>query len=97
MSITVLFEVQSKPESIDALNATLKSILPDTRSYDGCQGVHVVGNQDDSCNVVLIQTWASRQHYEKYFAWRTETGAIEALGAMVSQPPTIRYYDDIDA
>jgi quinol monooxygenase YgiN len=97
MSVTVLFEVQSKPESIDDLRSTLKNILPDTRSYDGCLRVKVVGNQDDPCNVVLIQTWASRRHYEKYFAWRTETGAIEALGAMVSQPPTIRYYDDIDA
>lgn len=97
MSVTVLFEIQSKSESIDALKSTLKNILPDTRSYDGCQKVDVVGNQDDSCNVVLIQTWTSRQHYEKYLAWRTETGAIETLGTMLSQPPTIRYYDDIDA
>ena len=97
MSVTVLFEILSKPESIDALKSTLKNILPDTRSYDGCQGVHVVGNQDDPCNVVLIQTWASRQHYAKYLAWRTEIGAIETLGAMVYQPPSIRYYDDIDA
>jgi quinol monooxygenase YgiN len=97
MSVTVLFEIQSNPESIDALKSTLKNILPDTRSYDGCQGVNVVENQDDPCNVVLIQTWASRQHYEKYLAWRSETGAIETLGTMLSKPPSIRYYDDIDA
>jgi quinol monooxygenase YgiN len=97
MSVTVLFEVQSKPENIDELKSTFKNILPDTRSYDGCQGVNVVGNQEDPCNVVLVQTWASRQHYEKYLAWRTETGAIEKLVPMLSKPPSIRYYDNIDA
>lgn len=96
MSVTVLFEVQSKPENVDELKSTFKNILPDTRSYDGCQGVNVVGNQEDPCNVILIQTWASRQHYEKYLAWRTETGAVKKLGPMLSKPPSIRYYDNID-
>ena len=97
MSVTVLLEMQSKPEKIDELKAVFKNILPDTRSYDGCQGVDMVGNQDNPCNLVLIEKWASRQHHEKYSAWRTETGVLEKLGAMLSQPPSIRYYDDIDA
>ena len=79
MSVTVLLECQAKPESADELRATFKAILPDTRSYDGCQRVEVVGNQDDSCNIVLVEKWESRQHNEKYMAWRTETGALEKL------------------
>ncbi|HLA26277.1 MAG TPA: antibiotic biosynthesis monooxygenase [Syntrophales bacterium] len=97
MSVNVLLEVQSKPEKIDELRSTFKNILPDTRSYDGCQGIKMVGNQDDPCNLVLIEKWASRKQYEKYIVWRTETGALEKLGTMLSQPPSIRYYDDIDA
>ncbi len=95
--VTVLLEVQAAPEKIDELKSTFKNILPDTRGYDGCEGVDVVGNLDDPCNLVLIEKWDSRVHYEKYLAWRTETGALAALGAMLSQPPSIRYYDDVDA
>ena len=97
MSATVLLEVQAKPENLAELKSTLKNTLPDTRAYEGCQGVDIIGNQDDSCNLVLIQKWDSRQHYEKYLGWRTETGALEALGAMLAQPPSIRYYDNVDA
>ena len=95
MNVTVILEVQSKPEKIDELKSTLENILPDTRSYEGCVNVQVNSNQDDPLNLVLLETWESRQHYEKYLGWRTETGAIEALGAMLSQPPSIRYFDDL--
>ena len=97
MSVTVLLEVQSKPKNLIELKSTLKNILRDTRAYEGCQGSDVIGNQDDSCNLVLIEKWDSRQHFEKYLGWRTETGALEALGAMLAQPPSIRYYDNVDA
>lgn len=97
MSVTVLLEVNAKLENLAELKSTFKNTLPDTRAYEGCQGVDVIGNQDDSCNLVLIQKWDSRQHYEKYLAWRTETGALDALGAKLAQPPSVRYYDDVDA
>ena len=96
MSVNVILEVLSKPESIDALKSTFESILPDTRSYDGCIKVQVIGNQDDPLNIVLLETWETREKYEKYLGWRGETGALDALGAMLSQPPSIRYYDDLD-
>ncbi len=96
MSVNVILEVQSKPDNIEKLKLTFENMLPDTRSYDGCIGVQVIGNQDDSCNLVLLETWETREHYEKYLGWRTETGALEALGAMLSQPPSIRYFDNFD-
>ena len=96
MSVNVILEVQSKPENIQELTSTLQHILPDTRSYDGCAGVQVIKNQDNDLNLLIFETWKSRQHYEVYLAWRTETGALEALGALLSQPPSIRYFDAVD-
>ena len=96
MSVTVFLELQSKPESRDELKATFKNILPETRSFEGCLHVEVKENQEDLCNLVLIEKWDSRQHHEKYFEWRAETGAIEALGTMLAQPPVIRYFFDVD-
>jgi len=95
MSVTVLLEVLAKPESIEQLKSALKEILPDTRKYDGCIGVQTTLNQDDALNVLIIETWQSRAHYEKYFAWRAETGALDALGALLSAPPSVRYFDTL--
>ena len=97
MSVVVLLEIQVKPEAIDEMKALLQRILPDTRAYDGCQGVDIYGNLDDTGNLVFYERWDSRQHYEKYFAWRTETGALNQLGTMVAAPPSIRYFERLDA
>ena len=96
MSINVILDVQSKPESIDELKSTFENILPDTRSFDGCINIKVIGNQDNPLNLVLLETWETKEQYEKYLAWRTETGALDALVAMLSQPPSIQYYDNLD-
>ncbi len=95
MSVTVLLEVAVKP-NVDLIGM-MKQMLPDTRSFDGCEGVEVTQNQDDSNNIVLIEKWASRDHYDKYIAWRTERGDMDTLGASLAGPPSIRYFDTADA
>jgi quinol monooxygenase YgiN len=69
-------------------------MLPDTLTYDGCAGVTMYQNQDDSTTIVLLEPWASRAHHERYLAWRTERGELAALVAMLTGPPTIRYFND---
>ena len=93
MSVNVILEIQSNPEDIDVFKSTLKTILPCKLEYDGCIEVQIIENQDDPLNIILIETWESRQHYEKYLTWRIEIGALDAIGAMLSQAPKIRYYD----
>ncbi len=92
----VLLEVQVKPECVEEVKAFLKEALPDTRAYDGCQGIDIYGNLDESSNLVFYERWDSREHYQKYLNWRTETGAFEQLGSKLASPPSIRYYDRVD-
>ena len=97
MAVTVLLDLKAKPGTGDAVLATLKSILPDTRAFDGNIDITVVRDQDDADGLVLIERWESKAHYEKYFAWRTETGFLEAMMEAVAGPPSIRYLDPTDA
>ena len=66
MAVTVLLEVNTNPDQVEALRELFAKILPDTRAYDGCQGVNLFCNQDEGPNMVLIEKWETRQHYEKY-------------------------------
>ncbi|MBQ0798965.1 MAG: antibiotic biosynthesis monooxygenase [Porticoccaceae bacterium] len=93
MSCTVLLELKVKPECVDDVIAGLGGMLPETRQFEGCIEVYAHQDQDDPTTILAIEKWESRAAYEKYFAWRTETGAIAALGAWVSAPPSIRYFD----
>ena len=97
MSIIVLVELQVKPEAVDALKSNLKAVLPETRAYDGCQGIDTYGNLEDGDNLVFYERWDSREHYERYLEWRTETGFIAQLVGMLTAPPGIRYFERVDA
>ncbi len=97
MAVTVLLELQAKGEKAAEMKQVFKEILPDTRAYDGCLGVDVIENQDDAANVVLIERWETRAKYETYLAWRQESGFIDRLGGYIAAPPSIRYFDPVDA
>ena len=78
---------------MDDLRAWMRRILPDTRGFDGNISVYLVQNQDDPTALAVIEQWESRPQYEKYLAWRTETGDVADLVAMLDGEPTFRFFD----
>jgi quinol monooxygenase YgiN len=97
MSVIVLVELQVKPDAVNQMKSLLKEVLPDTRAYKGCQGIDIYSNTDDSSNLVFYERWEERKNYESYLAWRTETGLMDKLGTMLAAPPSIRYFERVDA
>ena len=97
MATLVLLEMKLKPEAAQKLKDMLPAMLPDTRKFPGCKDVHFYLQKDDPTVAVAVEHWETRGHYEKYLAWRTETGAIAKLGELFAAPPSIRYFDKIDA
>lgn len=93
MSVMVLLEAPVKADEISNMKSLLAGLLPETRAYDGCQGMDVYFNEDKAGEMVVVERWASRPHHEKYLRWRTETGVMGKLGAMLAGPPSIRYFD----
>ena len=96
MSVMVLLETRIKSKEISNMKSYLDEILPETRAYDGCQSLDVYFNTEDTGNMVMVEFWDSRAHYEKYLNWRTETGVLDKVGAMLVEPPSIRYFDRTD-
>ena len=97
MSVTVLLEATVKPEEISNMKSYLAKVLPESRTYDGCQGFDLYFNTEKKGDMVLVEHWDSRAHHEKYLGWRTETGVMDKLGGMLAGPPSIRYFDRADA
>ncbi len=96
MGTLVLFEADALAGKAEELIALFEEVLPDTRAYDGCEGVTVHRDQDAPERLVLIERWTSRSHYEAYLQWRAERGDPR-LGALLAGPPAARYLDDVEA
>jgi quinol monooxygenase YgiN len=95
MSCIVLLELQVKPESLSEMKAFLKAILPDTRAFAGCNSLDVYGDLEDHARLVFHECWDSRADYERYLAWRGETGVAAQLGAMMAAPPRLRFCEQL--
>ncbi len=93
MSIVVLLDFRVKPEVLEESLQFFKKILPETRAFAGCEGVDVYNNADEPTNIIFNERWQSKEHYQKYFAWRTASGFMDTFGAKLAGAPTIRYFN----
>jgi len=91
--IVVIIDLKTKPEQAASVETLLKGGLPDIRGFDGCLSAALHVNQDDAANLMFIERWASREHYEKYRAWRAERGDHAILASMLAGPLMVRAFD----
>ena len=96
MSTLVILEAKAKADAVEELKGLLAKLLPETRAYEGCQSVTPYLN-DDGQTVVLVELWDSKPHYEKYLAWREETGALASFGALLEGAPSFQFSEPFDA
>ncbi len=96
MSVLVQVEVEVKPERLEALKAMLKQGFPHTREFAGCQAITAYLNEDGK-TMVVVEHWDSKAHYQRYYDWREQSGALEQLASCFQTPANIRYFDAIDA
>ena len=82
MPDTVIAEFHAAPGKLDELIATLTAVLPETRAYDGCLGLDSWLDEERS-TIVLTEQWESFDHYDRYLAWRGETGVLAAAAALL--------------
>ena len=94
MSVIVTIELSVKPERLQELKDSLEVLLPSTRAYDGAEAIQLTQDVEDENHIVFVEYWASKEHFEKYMAWRTETGVLDQLMGMVTQPPKITILND---
>ena len=93
MTVSVLLEGTLKDGLADQFEEICTGAFKVTRAFDGCQNINLTFNVENKHNYVLTEVWDSKEHYEKYLAFRTEDGTIAAVTEMCSEGPTIRIFD----
>ena len=70
MATAVTIDLSIVPARVTEFLAFIKEIAPDTRAYAGCQLFDIWADQDKPGRVLFYELWDSRNHQEKYLAWR---------------------------
>ena len=96
MSVLVKVEAVAKPECVEEFIQSLEKGLPDTRASEGCRDITAYLHED-GVSFVVVEHWESKAHYEKYLAWRTQTGVMDALATFLVVPLEIKFFQAIEA
>jgi len=91
--VLVNLQLKIKPEVRDEFITWFHSVLPGTRSYEGCSEVNACDLLGDENAVEVISRWESKAHYDKYLAWRGEDGTLDTLGKYLAADPVFRFLD----
>jgi quinol monooxygenase YgiN len=99
MPVRIIIDLQVQPGKGDELVALFKEVVPGTRGFDGCIECSVWRNREDTDQLSIVEAFESREVYDRYFAWRSSTGVLERLGALLAPTPPMRmrFFDDIGA
>ena len=87
MSIGIVIEVNLKEETLEEAKQFLIDILPDTRNFEGNQGISMNLDEDDPTLMFLLEKWESKEHYEKYHHWREGNGTLDQLRSYLAGKP----------
>ena len=96
MSVIVLVNLDVKKERLEELKKYFKEILPDTRSFEGCQGVQMYESKESPTKMTIHAKWVSEEAQKKYTSWRIDTGALDKVIPMLSEPPSLEFYNIVD-
>lgn len=97
MTVSVLLEGVLKEDQVEKFTELCKEAYKVTRAYDGCHEINLTFNVENNNNFVMTETWESKEHYEKYLAFRTQDGTVELIGSVCDEGPTIRIFDITEA
>ena len=82
MKYVVSVDFRCKPESVAAVAELLRSALPETRSYPGCQSLDVYFDTTTHTYTAL-ETWDSADHYRAYLQFRTDQGIAAVVDPLL--------------
>jgi quinol monooxygenase YgiN len=98
MTRSLLF-LHAKPGSRPELLRVLErlGVLAVASEQPGFLGIEVAAAVADEDELVLIESWASREHYERWSAGPAAARWLDETRALLTQAPATRVYHIVEA
>ena len=96
MSLIFTIEFDAADGERDALVDKLLSVLHETRAFDGCEQINFTESTSQPGTLLLIEKWASNEHYDAYKTWRRETGTSVLSSDLVAGAPRTTTFTVLD-
>jgi quinol monooxygenase YgiN len=92
MAVTVILELQFKPESVATAREVFGRARKDTRAFPGNIRTDVLIDEADEAHWVIYELWESVEADEAYRAFRAGEGKLTEVPNLVAAPPVKTRY-----
>jgi quinol monooxygenase YgiN len=96
MPVTVILELNLKPEAVPAGRDVMGRALQDTRAFAGNLRTDVLVDDDDEAHWLIYELWDTVEHDEAYRAFRAGEGRLTDLPPLLAAPPVKKRYVTTD-
>jgi len=100
MSVTIIADLEIKPEKTSWVITFLQAALPETRKSQGCISAELHRNQDDPNNLIIYQVFDTKEDYQVYMTASIGHGdqsSVEEYFGSFERPAEVRYFDHLEA
>ena len=67
-NITILVEIEILPEESGFIHEALSILQQDSKKEPGLEYMHVMRNNDNPAQIIIIEAWKSEQDFERHIA-----------------------------
>ncbi|MCF8710078.1 putative quinol monooxygenase [Rhizorhapis sp. SPR117] len=90
--VAVTFEMELKEQAVEPMIKGFAAALEETRAFPGCRSVNAYRSHEDPNRIILLENWDSVEAYQKYIAWRTETGSMDGMVTALAKPSRPQFW-----
>ncbi|WP_301148561.1 putative quinol monooxygenase [Mycobacterium simiae] len=92
MTVTVILELNFKPDEVAAGRELMGRALQDTRAFNGNVRTDVLIDEDDEAHWVIYEIWETVADDEAYRSFRAGEGKLTQLPPLLASPPVKKRY-----
>lgn len=99
MSVVLVLEYRSKPDTVEAVLDTFRRHNPAIRHAAGLESLTMYQDEDDPTIIVEVGIWESRSHHDEWAArWKVESfDDLRKFLDLLACAPARRYCTTLDA
>jgi len=94
MAFTALLDMRIRPAALGEALDILRAGMTGTRSWEGCEYVHVYQQEGDPTRVLIMTRWTSDAAFSAYASWRAAQGTEDPLSQFQEGKPTMMRLTD---
>ncbi|NNC81910.1 MAG: hypothetical protein HKN94_17340 [Acidimicrobiales bacterium] len=95
MTVTITIAFEAGEGCRDELVDAMIGVIPDTQAFEGCENIRFVESVDQPGSLLLVEDWASIEHYQRYKAWRAESGTSVLSKGLVKGTPETQVFNPL--